>query len=103
MRRVHLLLIAGGVLALAPAVAAQQQTQPTAPAAQSHPRDENRQAPADAARAIGSPAAIMAQPVAAPTKATEKKKAKEEKRPHGNNKNPYWEPRDWNYIANQGP
>jgi hypothetical protein len=56
------------------------------------------------ASSVTTPAAMAAMvPVAPAYTIAEKAKAKNKNAGDENDKNPYWEPRDWTYIENQGP
>jgi cytoskeletal protein RodZ len=109
MRRIYLMLLAAWWLGMGQLVVAQQPKNADpqqAPANQSKPSDSTYQK-ADPSPAISAPAGMAAAtPIAPSTLTTEKPQAQknQKKRPGDeNDKNPYWEPRDWNYINNQGP
>jgi hypothetical protein len=53
--------------------------------------------------AISAPAAMTAAAPMTPYEPAVEKKKQNNKKADEDNKSPWWEPRDWNYIAEQGP
>jgi hypothetical protein len=106
MRRIPLLVLALGWLGagqLALAQAAQTAAPRPASRVELKASDTTRGFTAGKAASTGAPAALaVAAPVSPPATARMKKQ-QNTKPTDSSNKNPYWEPRDWNYIAEQGP